>query len=196
MKNKYFILLFILIFSFSYSWGYFTKRNEIFPYKIIKEIFGTKTLSTLKEEKAAKEEWYKKMYDERFQKIMIVYNYQAGDYIFTDKWYTNNLNEEKIIGKTLIQISRHRQNNVELLINKGTFIYRAVCEKNDNSHYKDWDNEEFKLEIIGLSCVHAKVFKKYFPKGHVVLSPGGPKASDPIFLDLSNIGDIKVKKEY
>ena len=43
---------------------------------------------------------------------------------------------------------------------------------------------------------NGQIFKKYFPKGHVVLSPGGPKASDPIFLDLSNIGDIKVKKEY
>jgi len=99
MKNKYFILFLILILSFFYSWGYFTKRNEIFPYKIIKEIFGTKTLSTLIQEKAAKEEWYKKMYNERFQKVMIVYNYQASDYIFTDKWYTNNLSEEKLLEK-------------------------------------------------------------------------------------------------
>jgi len=50
------------------------------------------------------------------------------------------------------------------------------------------------LEINGLSCVHTKVFKKYFSKGNVVLRPGGPISSDPIFLDLSNIGDIKVKK--
>ena len=158
MKNKYFILLFILIFSFSYSWGYFTKRNEIFPYKIIKKIFGHKTRSDLIQEKASKEEWYKKMYNERFNKIFILYNYQPGYYIFTDKWYSNNLNEEKITGKTLIQISRHRQQEIELFINKNTFIYRAICEKNDNSIYNDWKNTEFELEISSLPsfCVPPK----------------------------------------
>ncbi len=193
MKNKYFILFLLFIISLSFTYGYFVKRNEIFPYKIIKKIFGHKTRSDLIQEKASKEEWYKKMYNERFNKIFILYNYQPGYYIFTDKWYSNNLNEEKITGKTLIQISRHRQQEIELFINKNTFIYRAICEKNDNSIYNDWKNTEFELEINGLSCVHKKVLKKYFIMGDIKLNPGGPKSADPIFLDITEIGDIKIK---
>ena len=196
MKTKYYILLLFFIIVSSFTYGYFVKRNKIFPYKIIKEIFGNKTGSYISEEKAEKKQWYKNMKKERFNKIMVVFDYQPGYYVFTDKWYTNNLNDEKIIGKTLIQISRHRKENIEFFLNKNTFIYRVISDENDNSIYNDWVKTNFNLEINGLSCVHKEVVKKYFLKGTVKLNSGGPTSADPIFLDISNNNDIEIKTHF
>ena len=191
MKIKYCILLLCFIITSSFTYGYFVNRNKIFPYKIIKEIFGNKS-----EEKAKKKQWYKNMKKERYNKIMLIFDYQPGYYIFTDKWYVNNLNDEKIIGKTLIQISRHRKENIEFFLNKNTFIYRVISDKNDNSIYNDWVKTNFNLEINGFSCVHKEVVKKYFLKGTVKLNSGGPTSADPIFLDISNNNDIEIKTHF
>ena len=193
MKIRYYILIIFFIVSTSFTYGYFVKRNEIFPYKIIKKKFGHKTLSDIKEEKAHKKEWYKRLVREKLNKIIIINNYQPGYYIYNDRLYSNNLNEENITGKTLIQISRHRQDEIELLINKDVFIYRSLCDLNDNSSYEDWEVASFDLEINGMSCIHKKVVKKKFLKGVVKLNSGGPISSDPIFLDMTNNNEILIK---
>ena len=64
---------------------------------------------------------------------------------------------------------------------------------NDNSSYMDWEKANFDLEINGMSGTHKEVVKKYFLKGVVKLNSGGPKSSDPIFLDITNNNDIKIK---
>lgn len=193
MKIRYYILIIFFIVSTSFTYGYFVKRNEIFPYKIIKKKFGHKTLSDIKEEKAHKKEWYKRLVREKLNKVIIINNYQPGYYIYNDRSYSNNLNEENITGKTLIQISRHRQDEIELLINKDVFIYRSLCDLNDNSSYEDWEVASFDLEINGMSCIHKKVVKKKFLKGVVKLNSGGPISSDPIFLDMTNNNEILIK---
>jgi len=193
MKKKYSILLLCFIIASSFTYGYFVNRSKIFPYKIIKEFFGNKTGTYLLVEKAEKKQWYKNMKKERFNKIMIVFDYAPGYYIFTDKLYTNSLNDEKIIGKTLIQISRHRKEKIEFFLNKNTFIYRVISDENDNSIYNDWVKTNFNLEINGLSSVHKQVVKKYFLKGTVKLNSGGPTSADPIFLDISNNNHIEIK---
>ena len=42
---------------------------------------------------------------------------------------------------------------------------------------------KFKVNIIGFSCKHTIVVKKEFNKQTVILLPGGPHSTDPIFLD-------------
>ena len=59
MKIKYSILLFFFIIVNAFTYGYFVNRNKIFPYKIIKEIFGNKTGTDILVEKAEKKQWYK-----------------------------------------------------------------------------------------------------------------------------------------
>ena len=193
MKTKYWILLLIFVIASSFTYGYFVSRHKIFPHKIIKQIIGNETGTEIVVRKIKNKQWYKKMHKERYNKIIVVYNYQPGYYIFTDKWYVNNLNDEKIIGKTLIQISRHRKENIEFFLNKNTFVYRVISDENDNSMYDDWTKTNFNLEINGLSSTHKEVIKKYFLKGAVKLNSGGPTSADPIFLDISSYNDIEIK---
>jgi len=56
MKNKYQYILAISLFIFSFSYGYFVNRNKIFPYTILKDLFGTKTGSYIIIENAKKKE--------------------------------------------------------------------------------------------------------------------------------------------
>ena len=75
MKTKYYILLLFFIIVSSFTYGYFVKRNKIFPYKIIKEIFGNKTGTDILVEKAEKKQWYKNMWNERYNKIMLIFSF-------------------------------------------------------------------------------------------------------------------------
>ena len=43
MKNKYLYILAISLFIFSFSYGYYVNKKKIFPYAILKDLFGTKT---------------------------------------------------------------------------------------------------------------------------------------------------------
>jgi len=190
MKNKYLYIIAILIFIFSFIFGYFVNRNKIFPYLILKNLFGTKTEGFIIIEKAKNKYWYKKMLREISDKIIINNNYRSGYYIYNDRAYTNELNDDKLIGKTLIQISRHRINSLKIILNNDTFIYRVLCDKNENKYYKEWIPVNFNIEINGLSCTHKKVIKKFFSKGVVELNAGGPISSDPIFVDTLGFNNV------
>ena len=195
MKNKYKFISVILIFFISFSYGYFVSRNKIFPFSILKNFFGTKTESYIVIEKAKKKSWYKKMNKEIANKAIVINKYNDGYYIFNDRAYTNNLNNGELVGKTLIQISRHRLDDLKITLREGTFIYRVLCNANNNDHYTDWLDVGFSVEINGLSCVHTKVIKKYFSNGVLSIKAGGPKAADPIFLDKTNSNNVLIYSE-
>jgi len=187
MKSKHQYILVLIICLFSFSYGYFVSRDRIFPYKILKNFFGEKSKGYIIHENAKKKTWYKKMMRESDNKVIIIKNYNEGYYIFNDKPYTNSFNDEVLIGKTLIQISRHRKDSLKITLKENAFIYRILCEVNDNSHYSDWLNTDYNVKINGLSCVHKKMIKKFFLKGTAVVEAGGPVAADPIFLEASNL---------
>ena len=53
----------------------------------------------------------------------------------------------------------------------------------------DWEKEDFKLAIIGISCAHTDVIKKKHKKGIIKIAPGGPISSDPIFVHVPKSGE-------
>ena len=110
--------------------------------------------------------------------------------IFTDREYYNHKNDEKLLKFFIIRNLRHSTKNISINFINDVEIYRAICKKNYNKNYKNWEEADFTIEIIGSSCVHNKVVKKRFKKGTVVLKAGGPTASDPIFI----LGNLNINK--
>jgi hypothetical protein len=190
MKKILGLLIFISFISFSY--GYLVSRNKIFPYSILKDLFGTKNGSYIIIEKAKKKSWYKKMKIEEVNKVVIINKYNNGYYIFNNRTYTDNSNNNELIGKTLIQIARHRSDDLKIILKEGAFIYRVLCNANNNEKYIDWLDAGYSIEINGLSCVHKKVIKKYFTNGVLTVQAGGPISADPIFIDESKSDNMIV----
>ena len=116
-------------------------------------------------------------------KINIIKNYKTGNYIFSDRDYINHLNNEKLVGLSLIQIPRHYYEKIEIEIFDKIDIYRILCEKNNRKSYINWEQIDYTVNIIGISCIHDDVVKKTFDKGIIYLLPGGPISTDPIFID-------------
>ena len=114
MKKILGLLIFISFISFSY--GYLVSRNKIFPYSILNDLFGTKNESYIKIEETKKKSWYKKMRIEEINKIVIINKYNNGYYIFNNRTYTDNSNNNELIGKTLIQIARHRSDDLKIIL--------------------------------------------------------------------------------
>ena len=54
--------------------------------------------------------------------------------------------------------------------------------------YINWEKENYKLAIIGSSCVHTSVIKKKYKSGIIKITSGGPISSDPIFIYDSKSG--------
>ena len=190
MKKILGLLIFISFISFSY--GYLVSRNKIFPYSILNDLFGTKNESYIKIEEIKKKSWYKKMRIEEINKIVIINKYNNGYYIFNNRTYTDNSNNNELIGKTLIQIARHRSDDLKIILKEGAFIYRVLCNANNNEKYIDWLDAGYSIEINGLSCVHKKVIKKYFTNGVLTVQAGGPISADPIFIDESKSDNMIV----
>ena len=190
MKKILGLLIFISFISFSY--GYLVSRNKIFPYSILKDLFGTKNGSYIIIEKAKKKSWYKKMKIEEINKVVIINKYNNGYYIFNNRTYTDNSNNNELIGKTLIQIARHRSDDLKIILKEGAFIYRVLCNANNNEKYIDWLDAGYNVEINGFYCVHKKVIKKYFTHGVLTLQAGGPVSADPIVIDESKSDNMIV----
>jgi len=135
------------------------------------------------------------MNKESENKAIIINEYSDGYYIFNDRAYINNLNNSVLTGKTLIQISRHRLDDLKIFLSEDAFIYRVLCEANNNEHYIDWLDTGYSVEINGLSCAHKKIIKKYFSNGVLTIKAGGPTAADPIFVDKSDTNKVLIYKE-
>ena len=190
MKKILGLLIFISFISFSY--GYLVSRNKIFPYSILKDLFGTKNGSYIIIEKAKKKSWYKKMKIEEVNKVVIINKYNNGYYIFNNRTYTENSDNNELVGKTLIQIARHRSEDLKIILKEGAFIYRVLCDDNNNEKYIDWLDTGYNVEINGFYCVHKKVIKKYFTHGVLTLQAGGPVSADPIFVDENKSDNVIV----
>ncbi|MDC1365478.1 hypothetical protein N8256_00365 [Pelagibacteraceae bacterium] len=192
MKKILGLLIFISFISFSY--GYLVSRNKIFPYSILKDLFGTKNGSYIIIEETKKKSWYKKMQIEVINKIVIINKYNNGYYIFNNRTYTDNSDNNELVGKTLIQIARHRSEDLKIILEEGAFIYRVLCDANNNEKYIDWLDAGYNVEINGFYCVHKKVIKKYFTHGVLTLQAGGPVSADPIFVDENKSDNVIVYK--
>jgi len=191
-KVMYFSIACVLIFLFPFSYGYLVSRNKIFPFSTLKDLFGKKTGSYIMIEKAKKKSWYKKMNIEEANKVIIINKYNNGYYIFNNRRYTDNSNNIELNEKTLIQIARHRSDDLKIMLREGVFIYRVLCDANNNEQYIDWLDAGYTVEINGLSCVHKKVIKKYFTNGVLSVKAGGPISADPIFVDKGKSNNVVV----
>ena len=122
-------------------------------------------------------------------KVIFIKKYSPGLNIYSDRDYFNHENDEKLKGLYLVQIPRHYSNDIYLNVFNEIVIYRALCKKNNNEEYNNWEKENFKLAIIGISCAHTDVIKKKHKKGIIKITAGGPTSSDPIFIDDSKSGE-------
>jgi len=189
MIKKNFIFSFIIAVSFL-SWCIFIIHSQIFPYKILKEIknkiyvqFSTKSDNLFNKNHYQQLLLSQKKYKNFDNKKLDLIKYSEGKSIWADRIYYNHKNDIKLLKFYLIRIKRHQKQDIKIEIKKDLIIYRPICEKNDNSNYNDWEKVDFEISIIGSSCAHKKIVKKKFKKGYINLSPGGPVASDPIFIE-------------
>ena len=177
----YKILKYILIIIISFTWGYFSHRNNFFPGNFIKKIFSSEFITIFKYN------LYEKTKNENSSlKPLILRYYNQNQFIFTNRSYTNSLITDKYIkGYTLIQMPRHFKKNIKFKILKPITIYRVLCDLNDNEFYNNWEIANFSLDIVGTKsfCTHKKVVKKHFLPQNLILPSGGPISSDPIFVD-------------
>ena len=184
LKKKIIIYLSLLLIMF--AWGYLTHKTNIFPHNILrtaKKLISSKDSKyhIYENQKLDKEWLISQGLNNPYPTIFL--DYQPGSHIFNDRNYINNLNDKELIGLTLLQVPRHYNKNIEIELFDEVTIFRVLCDKNNNEEYKDWEKVKFKVNIIGFSCKHTIVVKKEFNKQTVILLPGGPHSTDPIFLD-------------
>jgi len=125
-------------------------------------------------------------------------NYNKNTQIYLDRNYLDISDTKYFEGKKLIKLNRHNKKDIWLFSKKKIEIFRPICQRNNNSHYKDWIEVETIINIEGISCTHKRIYSKKFNFFIIKLKSGGPLASDPIFLtQINNKGKIYIlnKKE-
>ena len=119
--------------------------------------------------------------------------YVEKDTIWHDRYYYNQLNEDKIKDLYLLKIEKHRNKKIVIKLKEKIVVFRVLCELNNNTDYKTWKNLDYNLLIISDSCVHSQFVFKEYPPGNHIISPGGKISSDPIFFGQSkSIQDIEI----
>ena len=167
-----------------FCYGFISHRSQVFPYQILK--FFKQTISPSSHPWQA--HWdkirneYKNWNENPNWNEVVIKKYYPGLNIFSNRHYFNHRNDEKLKGLYLVQIPRHYQNNIYLNIYDEIIIYRVLCERNNNKKYTNWKKVNYKLAIIGFSCIHTDIIKKKVTKSVFKIVPGGPISSDPIFL--------------
>lgn len=186
-SNKILTLLLIGLLFFSFSYGFVSHRNKLFPYQLIKNIHNSLThkSSGMQEDDLIRSK-YKNWNDlnENFEPIKEVFlkKYYPGINIYSDRNYFNHKNDNKLSGFSIIQIPKHYSVNVKLSTSHSVYVYRALCKHNNNDAYDNWEKVDFEILTISHTCIHKKIVRKKFEKGEISLNPGGPKSSDPIFI--------------
>ena len=201
------IILFLLLVSFFY--GYFLHKYQIFPYQIAKNFkdyileYKEKNSQDYIQNKKKYTEYY--LFDQKVKSKYKKWNSQnknlfihkikffEGINIFSDRTYFNHLNSHQLIDLTLIRIPRHYEKVISLGIKGHSFIYRALCDLNDNKAYDNWQKLDFELRIVGTSCIHSKVVRLKISDEIITLNPGGPISADPIFIGGVNNNEILFK---
>jgi hypothetical protein len=125
-----------------------------------------------------------------FNKNKINYNVLEYGYetkIYIDRDYIISNKSKFLINKLILQTTRHNNKKIILFSNFPVIIYRPTCTSNNNiSYYNNWNLLELKVSIVGASCTHSKIYFKKFYSPFIILAPGGPIASDPIFIESLN----------
>ena len=189
----------IIALSF-FFWGIFTIHNQVFPYKILKQIKNAINVkfSTISESPFNKNDQQLLLSQQQYpnfdNKKRNLVKYSVEKNIWANRIYYNHKNDIKLLEFHLIRIKRHQEKDIKIKIKEDLIIYRPICEKNDNSIYNDWEKVNYEIAIIGGTCAHKKIVKKKFKKGYISLNPGGPITSDPIFIEgLSTLDSIIFK---
>jgi hypothetical protein len=198
MLKKYIFNLIIAVSFFFY--GILTIHSQVFPYKILKGIKNKiyVKFSTISENSFNKNDQQlilsQQQYPNFGNKKRNLIKYSVEKNIWANRIYYNHKNDIKLLEFHLIRIKRHQEKDIKIKIKEDLIIYRPICEKNDNSIYNDWEKVNYEIAIIGGTCAHKKIVKKKFKKGYISLNPGGPIASDPIFIEgLSTLDSIIFK---
>jgi len=196
--NNRFIILIIFLLFLAFCYGFVSHRNKIFPYKIIKKTIGSlsgKQLDITQDIKIR--EKYKNWNDinnnfKPFKEIFLK-EYIPGINIYSDRHYFNHMNDDKLYDFSVIQLPKHYGQNIQLYSSSEVTIYRALCDHNNNNEYDNWEKVDFEIMVISHTCIYKDLVKKSFIKGKIVLSPGGPKSSDPIFISSGKLDlDLKI----
>ena len=127
----------------------------------------------------------------------IIFNlkkYQNFENIWNDRDYMNSVQNSAINDFYILKQDRHNKTKIAIIVKEKIKIIRVLCEKNDNSHYDDWEKLDLNFYIKGDSCFHKKSVSKKFDVGSYLLKAGGPLSSDPIFIkDLRDIKNFQIK---
>ena len=162
MKIKLFICIFI--FSIGLIIGAQWHRLFIFPFPQLQE-------------------WKSEGVNVELSDKLVTTIYSTHTPIFLDRLYFDSIGDKRLEGLHLVQIPRHYDENIRIKSSKDLIIYRAISDNNNNLHYDNWDLSDIQINIEGLSTSHKKLIKKLFPANNLIeLIPGGPIASDPIFV--------------
>jgi hypothetical protein len=187
----------ILILILIYTYGFFTHKSKIFPYTLIVEsknkilsfFLNKKTFEDIEKlEKLEKLENEIREQNIFWDREIRIVKYSPEINIFSDRNYYNRLNDVYLKNMYLIQVPRHYKKKLNIEFFRDSIAYVALCKKNDNSYYQDWEKMNYSFLIIGGSCIHQDVYKKSFSKGSVSISPGGPHSSNAHFIDSSGAG--------
>ena len=180
-----------------FCYGYVSHSNKFFPYheiKYFKQILSNINVKLTNPETNKLEKTYletnklKNKY-KNWNKLNVNYGkifikkYFPELNIYSDRHYFNHKNDEKLKKLYLVQIPRHYKDQIYLNFFNEVIVYRALCAKNNNDEYENWEKVNYELAIIGYSCAHTKIVKKKFKKGIIKINPGGPISSDPIFVN-------------
>jgi hypothetical protein len=112
-----------------------------------------------------------------------ILKYKKITKIYIDRDYLDVSNSELFDNEILLQVSRHNYKKILFYTNFPVIIYRPTCPFNYNKIYgPNWNILKTTTIIKGFSCTHSKVYYKKFNGPFVLLDPGGPAASDPIFI--------------
>ena len=200
MKKINILIIFIAIFFFTY--GFDSHKFQIFPYKTIVE------LKNLIKNLINKDENKFKLDDENFNKIIKEQNkvrdeypqwsdkirlikYYPGLNIFSDRNYYNHFNDNFLEKMYLLQIPRHHQKNLKIVLSHNTMVFRIICNSNEND-LNGWKKMKSSILIISSTCIHQEIYQKYFDKGKHIFEHGGPISADPIFFEINDLNDIKI----
>ncbi len=118
---------------------------------------------------------------------VIITKYKAGVPLYSDRNYVDYLGDARLDGLILVQISRHRTEDIHLKSEHPVQVFRLLTRKNDNKMFSSWDPVPIKVKVLGYSCALTWVVSKSFPKGLISLKAGGPRAASPILLKLQGV---------
>jgi hypothetical protein len=104
--------------------------------------------------------------------------------LFIDRHYFDSSETEVFDGSYLIQVQRHRTNDLKLLVKKDLIAYRILSEANDNTPFADWDRSNLKAKVEGAGCTHEIIIQKKLAMGEHFLPAGGPIASSPLLVRI------------